>query len=591
MAIKNGTINSDILLGTVLADTLSGLDGIDTLYGFDGNDTLNGGLGNDTYVVDNIGDIVTEAAAGGTDLVQSRISYALSANVENLTLSGTASIDGTGNNLANKITGNSANNIIDGGTGIDTMAGGLGNDTYIVDHIGDTVTEAATAGTDVVQASVSHTLLANIEDLTLTGTTAINGTGNNLANKITGNDANNVLNGGGGNDTLDGGLGADSMSGGAGNDIYIVDNIADLVTESVGGGADLIQSSIDYILGTEVENLTLTGTVAINGNGNALNNQLTGNNADNVLDGGTGNDRLNGGAGDDTLIGGAGDDTYIVDSLMDIVTEIAGEGIDTVQSTTNHTLAAEVENLSLLGNAVTGRGNALNNTISGNGQNNILIGDLGADTMIGGAGSDTYIVDDALDVVTEAVGGGIDTIQSTVGYTLGAEVENLTLTGAGAISGTGNALNNRLTGNGGNNMLDGGAGNDTLDGGLGIDTLIGGSGNDAYIVDNTSDAIIETVGGGVDLARSSVTYTLGAEVENLTLTGVGVINGIGNALNNRITGNNLLSFGKIQFISFNMRSVMNGSDNCFLTEFLLITGYQRRIHNDLSAGFNHSGIL
>jgi hypothetical protein len=162
-----------------------------------------GGTGNDTYVVDNVGDVVTENLNEGTDTVQSSITYTLGANVENLTLTGTANINGTGNSLDNVITGNS---------GINVLAGGAGSDTYIVQNAGDVVTEALNEGTDTVQSSVSYGLGANIENLTLTGSGNINGGGNGDANAITGNSGNNILNGGGGNDTLVGGGGTDTAA-------------------------------------------------------------------------------------------------------------------------------------------------------------------------------------------------------------------------------------------------------------------------------------------------------------------------------------------------------------------------------------------
>ena len=209
-----------------------------------------------------------------------------------------------GGSAADILTGNSGNNILDGGSGADTMVGAAGNDTYVVDSASDVVTEDSSAGTDTVQSSITYTIasLANLENITLTGSAAVNATGNSAANTLTGNTGNN---------TLDGGSGADTMVGGAGDDTYVVDSAIDVVTEESGttNGVDLVQTSVSYTISdADVENLTLTGTAAINGTGNGSVNTLTGNSGNNTLDGGSGADSINGGGGNDTLIGGAGRD-------------------------------------------------------------------------------------------------------------------------------------------------------------------------------------------------------------------------------------------------------------------------------------------
>jgi VCBS repeat-containing protein len=356
-------------------------------------------------------------------------------------------------------------------------------------------------------------------------------------------------------------------------------------------GTDLVQSGITYTLTANVENLTQTGTVDIDGAGNGLDNIINGNTGANVLDGmagndtinanagndtliggdgndtlngdagddslsgDAGNDTLNGGAGNDLMRGGSGDDTYVVDSVSDVTVETAGEGLDTVQASVSYTLADNIENLVLTGTANTaGTGNELDNVITGNGGSNALSGGAGNDTLLGGAGNDvldggsgadnlqggvgndTYIVDEAGDVVTEAANAGTDTVNAGIDYTLGANVENLVLLD-GALNGTGNALNNSITGNAANNLIDGGAG---------VDTMAGGLGDDTYIVDATADVVNEAAGAGNDTVRASATYTLSANVENLVLTGSAAINGSGNALDNNITGNdanNVLSGG------------------------------------------------
>ena len=396
--------------------------------------------------------------------------------------------------------GGDGDDLLDGGIEQDRMEGGAGNDRYIVDLATDTVIEALNAGIDTVESSVSWILGANIENLLLTGYwNAIDGQGNALNNQLTGTNAAN---------NLDGGAGADTMAGGGGNDTYTVDDAGDVVIELADGGEDQLRSSITYSLASTLEHLTLLGTAAINGSGNAAANRITGNSAANRLEGLAGNDTLDGGAGADTMVGGLGADLYRVDDSGDVIIE-TGNDIDTIEASLNYTLGARLENLLLIGTALTGTGNDASNRIWGNALNNTLNGAAGADEMIGGLGNDTYIVDNSWDSVQEQDAAGTDLVQSSTSYNLGLYVENLVLTGSQDISGTGNDLANQITGNSGDN---------SINGGLGADTMNGGGGDDIYVVDNAGDLVTEAANAGIDWLYSSLSaYTLGANIDNLQL--------------------------------------------------------------------------
>lgn len=467
---KDGKGNglNNFLLGNTDANKLEGDAGDDTFEGGLGLDTLIGGAGHDTYYINDgdVVDIIQEASGGGTDTVfSSQSNYTLAANVEKLFLFGSAK-NATGNALANTIVGGLDNDTIDGLGGADEMKGGAGNDVYYVDTSGDLVVELDGEGSsDQILSGVSYTLPIHVENLSLQGSANINATGNSVNNTLYGNSGNNILNGAGG---------ADYMTGGQGNDTYVVDHIGDVVVEDfLANGTDLVQSSVTWNLGKDVENLTLTGTAHISGFGNALDNIITGN---------SGNNTLNGGAGKDTLIGGLGNDTYYIDLTNEVITENANAGTDTVfASVSGYTLANNVENLTLIGTVAAGTGNSGNNLIVGNsaantltgaGGNDTLDGGAGFDTLIGGLGNDIYYVDNNLDDVQEAAGQGTDVVYSKASdYILATNVENVFAAGTGSIAIRGNTGNNVLVGNAGDNLLVGNQGGDTLTGGAGADTF------------------------------------------------------------------------------------------------------------------------
>ncbi|WP_421731526.1 calcium-binding protein [Brevundimonas sp.] len=411
----DGGVGDDYLHGSMEADILIGGDGNDDLHGGDGDDELTGGSGNDflsgdegadrmsggagddTYYVDQAGDQVIEAQGEGVDTVYSDVSFSLLGQyAENLHL-GYYAVWGKGNDLANMLSGNTkdnvltgfgGNDVLNGWDGKDRMIGGLGDDTYYVDNVGDVVVEVSGEGVDLVYSTVTYSLAGQyVEKLTLTGTDAINATGNTLANILVGNAAANVINGG---------KGADTMAGGEGADTYYVDDVADRVIEADEFGIDLIYSTVSYSLaGQYVEKLTLTGSAAINATGNTQANTIVGNTAANVI---------NGGKGADTLIGGKGADIYYVDNIGDKVIEAKETGVDLVYSTVTYSLAGQyVENLTLTGSAaINATGNTLNNLIIGNSGANVISGGAGADTLTGGAGADRFVYASTADSTVSA---------------------------------------------------------------------------------------------------------------------------------------------------------------------------------------------
>ena len=201
--------------GVQNTDVFSRGTGFDVRFSADGNSLIfhnntSGLVAGDTNSATDLF-IKNISPASGIDTVQASVSYSLSANVENLTLTGTTALFGVGNNLANTITGNNADNTLNGNTGNDTLIGGLGNDIYVVDSTLDVVVEGVNGGIDTIRSTASYTMSANVENLVLLGNAAITGSGNSSDNIITGNSAANIINGGAGNDTLTGGGGADAF--------------------------------------------------------------------------------------------------------------------------------------------------------------------------------------------------------------------------------------------------------------------------------------------------------------------------------------------------------------------------------------------
>jgi Ca2+-binding RTX toxin-like protein len=317
-----GNAGSDRLLGGAGEDTLLGGSGNDALDGSSGNDYLDGGIGadtmaggpgNDRYFVDNSADLVIEAlsrGAGGTDTVETSLTYTAPTNVEHLIAQAGLLINLTGNELNNQLSGNELANVLsggagadtllgfagddvlDGGAGVDKMAGGTGNDLYRVDSRSDLVLEYAGEGNDTVEAASTYTLTANVENLTLLEGGDYAGGGNSLPNLITGN---------GGNNLLSGGLGADTLIGGLGNDTYVLSDLLDTIVDS--GGIDTIRTSLSITLQEGIERAELIGLGDVS---------AVGNGADNTLIGNPGNNYLEGGAGVDTLTGGAGGDGFFI---------------------------------------------------------------------------------------------------------------------------------------------------------------------------------------------------------------------------------------------------------------------------------------
>lgn len=439
-------------------------DGHDRIFGGSGHDTIHGGDGDD-YL---IGDPTTHGAVGGND-----------------TLYGDAGDD--------LVRGGGGNDVLYGGAGLDILTGDAGDDILYLENdealdkhsLAQTQLLAASTnlnGTELVFAHVlggsGNDRFVVVEDLSIQASIGL------LKNLISDFEINNP------NEKID-------LS-----QIRAVKTFSDLNFTTIYYNEQSYLRIWLGAVGRGTQYLTLKGIEATSLSANhfvfqyanampsSVKIEIKGTNGDDLLTGDAGGNYLDGGFGNDTMAGYSGDDSYGVDSIFDIVQEEAGGGYDLVKSSRSYTLPTNVEALTLIGQEnINGIGNDLPNRMVGNDGHNILDGRAGADMMLGGRGDDSYIIDNTADRVIERPDEGIDTIISSVSFTLEKNIERLLLSGTQHIGGTGNDANNRLRGNEGFNHLIGGAGHDSLDGGAGDDQLYGGIGNDRLVGGAGNDSL------------------------------------------------------------------------------------------------------
>ncbi len=496
-------------------DTVIGSAGSDFLSGGDGNDSINGGDGNDTIsagVRTGEGTILYYAGIGADTIDGGAGSDTLSiwnySDTESITLTYTTTSNGTitgGSNngttfrnieILNFTAGSADDNI--------NISASTSNLNFIRPGAGnDTVTGSTTNGNSFYGEEGNDILTGGADRDYLygeAGNDTLNGGGG--IDNLNGGEGNDILSGGDDGDDLNGGEGADTLKGGEGDDRYRIGFIGDPlktingsyeINPAKAGGSRIEDTSGTYdrleIIGivekrlkkgemgfgregksliidldkdgeiNAAKDLTITNffsTQSGGKKGTGLIEDIANISGANVLKLFNNDKIINGTEGDDTLIGGDGDD---------IINGFAG--------------------------------------------NDLLNGGAGADTMTGGTGNDTYVVDNVGDIVIEKPNEGTDTVESSITYSLTANVERLFLTGVAAINGTGNILNNLIVGNAGKNILDGGDGNDTLTGGGGADTLKGGAGDDTYEIDpnNAAGIRIEDSAGTDTIKISGVAKT------------------------------------------------------------------------------------
>jgi trimeric autotransporter adhesin len=534
-------VNTLVLTGTAAlvgtgnsaADVISANSGNDTLIAGTGLATLTGGARNDVFVVNNTGDVVRGAPTGVSDTLYSSVSYTLAANVDTLVLTGTASIAGAAN---------SDNDTLISNSGVDTLIGGSGNETYVVNNSGDVIQDHSALHGSVVESSVSYTLAASAISLELVGAGNLAAAALGSSDSMVAGAGQDTLVAASSFDTLVAGSGATTLVGQSIYDVFVVNSSSDVVTV-VGGSpsTDVIDSSVSYTVSGGIGTLVLTGSANLSGTAVSGNNSIVGNSGQDVLYAGTGADTLVAGSAPTTLVGGTGSDTFVVNSTADVLLNISSVAGNHLVSSISYTLPTQVSILTFTGNAaLVGVGNSGNNTLVGNDGNDTLIAGSGVADLIGGEGADLFIINSTADIVSNPnylTSSGVDTIQSSVGYTLPDHINVLVLTGTASLVAAGNNQADSIVGNAGADTLQAGVGNDTLVAGSGLATLIGALGNDTFVINNTGDVIRDSVAGGSNTLVSSVSYTLPTNITAFVLAGTAALVAVGNAANDSIKGN------------------------------------------------------
>lgn len=550
-----GTGNDRLSAGSA-NDTLSGGDADDALIGGAGSNVLDGGAGSDTADYSGATQTVRIDLNDGTVANNGYGQVDTLTGIENLT-GGAFNDVLVGQGDANTLIGNAGadyliglggDDVLDGGTGAaNTLQGGLGDDRYIVRASGDSLVELANEGIDSVETTLGvFRLGTHFENLSYIGAAAFTGLGNALDNRIVGGSGADSLLGYGGNDYLEGGAGAaNTLIGGLGDDTYRVSAVGDTLIEQAGEGHDTVFASVNVTLRDNFEDLRFVGASGWVGTGNALANSIRGDSGrdtligmggDDALEGLAGDDRLRGGLGADILHGGGGVDIADYSDALARITISNGVISSTDVNVTSDTLISiegyigSAFNDTMLGGAGVDLfdGDLGSDVLAGYGGNDILAGGSGAaNTLIGGLGDDIFRVSALGDTLVEYAGEGRDRVETTLNaYTLRDHIEDLTFTGAGAFTGTGNAGANVIQGGAGNDILIGRGGDDTLNGGQGQDTVDYSAAAAAVTVRLDTNAVSQDGYGGRD-TLSSVENATGSAFDDLLFgnSGANVLNG------------------------------------------------------------------